>query len=135
MGARNTILHLWNRQEARFLVVGGGNTLSGYGVSALVYYLLHVFTPLLVIIALCTVVNISVSYLTNKLLVFRTRGRYLAEYLRFYVVSLVPISLNFVLLPLAIYGLKMNPYLAMAILTGITVVITYFGHKHVSFRL
>ena len=121
--------------EARFLVVGGGNTASGYTVSSLVYYLLHAFTPLLAIIAICTVINVTVSYVTQKFLVFRTRGNTVAEYLRFYVVSGVSIVLSFVLLPIAIDGLKMNPYLSMAIVTGITTGVSYFGHKHVSFRV
>ena len=131
----NMIARLWGRQEPRFLIVGAGNTLSGYGVSSLVFFLLHAFfTPLLVIILICTVLNVTVSYLTNKRLVFRTRGNYLAEYLRFYVVSAVPIGLNFLLLPLAIDWLRMNPYLAIALVTGVTTVVSYVGHKHVSFR-
>jgi putative flippase GtrA len=125
---------LWQRQEVRFLVVGGGNTVSGYLLSVLIYFLLNVMLPLLVIIAIQTVVNVTISFLTQKLLVFRTRGNYLAEYLRFYVVSAVPIVMNFVLLPVAIDWLGMNPYLAMALLMILMVVILYFGHKYISFR-
>lgn len=86
-GPSNLIARLWGRQEPRFLIVGAGNTLSGYGVSSLIYFLLHAFTPLLVIILICTVLNITVSCLTNKLLVFRRRGNYLAEYLSAGMVS------------------------------------------------
>jgi putative flippase GtrA len=132
---RNATGPIWRCREARFLMVGGGNTVGGYAISSLVYYLLHRFLPLLFIISICTIINVSVSFVTNKFLVFRTRGNYLTEYLRFYLVSAVPIGLSFVLLPIAIDRLQMNPYVAIAAITGIGVVISYFGHTHISFRI
>jgi putative flippase GtrA len=45
----------------------------------------------------------------------------------------VPITLNFVAFPLFIEVVKMNAYLAQAIITAVTTVIGYFGHKHISF--
>jgi len=125
---------IWSHQKARFLVVGGCNTISGYLVSTLLYYLLHAVMVLLGIVAISTIINVTVSFLTNKLLVFRSQGNFLPEYLRFYFVSLAPIALNFVLLPVGIDMLGMNPYLAIAAVTGLTVAISYFGHRHITFR-
>ncbi len=122
-------------QQLRFLIIGGWNTAFGYGCFALAYRLLSPSVHYLVIQAVCVVVNITNSYLCYKFFVFFTRGNYLREYLRFYAVYAVPIGLGFVMLPLAIEVLKMNAYLAMALITILLTIISYLGHKHYSFRL
>jgi len=42
----------------------------------------------------------------------------------------VPIALGFILLPFAIHGLHMSPYLAMTAVLGINAVISYFSTSH-----
>jgi len=122
------------RQPLRFLVVGGWNTVTSYLVFALLYYLFSPYAHYLVILAAATVVNITNAFLCYKFIVFRTRGNYLREYLRFYTVYAVPIGLGLFLMTLAIEVLKMNPYLAQALITLGMTVVSYFGHKHFSFR-
>jgi putative flippase GtrA len=124
----------WKRQELRFLVVGGCNTVSGFLVTTLTYYLLNALLVSPAIFAISTLINVTVSFLTQKLLVFRTKGNWLTEYLRFYVVMAVPVVMSIVVPPILIDGFHMNPYLSMVLVIGAIVVIAYFGHKHVSFR-
>jgi putative flippase GtrA len=131
---RRTIGEAWGRQTVRFLVVGGGNTVGGYAIASLTYYGLHDVLPLVAIIAIYTVLGITLSYVTLKCLVFRTRGNYIAEYLRFYVVYAASIGMNFILMPASVGWLGMNPYLAMALIGALTVLISFFGHRHFSFR-
>lgn len=133
-GFKSAVQRAWGKCNVRFLFVGAANTGSGYIISSLGYYVMHAAMRLELIILICTVVNVTISYTTNKLLVFRTRGNILAEYFRFYLVSAVPIAISFVLLPVAINRLKMNPYVAIAVVTGIGVVASFLGHKFFSFR-
>lgn len=121
-------------QPLRFLVVGGWNTGSSYAVFAVTYYLFSPYVDYLVILVAATVVNVTNAFLCYKFIVFRTRGNYLREYLRFYMVNAVPIGVGFVLLTVAVEGLKMNAYLASALLTAGAAVFSYFGHKNFSFR-
>jgi putative flippase GtrA len=121
-------------QPLRFLVVGGWNTGSGYLVFALLYYFLSPHIHYLAILALTVVVNVTNAFLCYKFIVFRTRGNYLREYLRFYAVYAVPIGLGFVLLPFAIEVLKLNAYVAQALVTLFLAGVSYLGHKHISFR-
>jgi putative flippase GtrA len=79
-------------------------------------------------------INVTMAYCIDKFFVFRTKGNYLREYLRFYAVYAVPIGVGFTLLPLLIEVFGLNAYLAQALVVAVTVVIGYFGHKHVSFR-
>ena len=88
-----------------------------------------------VILVASTILNITMGYCTYKFFVFRTKGNYLREYLRFYVVCAFPIVLNFTLLPLLIEVFHVNAYLAIGIVTAIALANGYLGHKHISFRL
>ena len=119
----------------RFLIAGGWNTMFGYGSFAGLYWLLCHRFHYLVILAGCTIINITMAFMTHKFFVFRTRGNYVREYLRYYVVYAVPTGIGFVALPFGIEVLHMNAYLAQLCIMGITVVISYLGHKHVTFRV
>lgn len=121
-------------QPLRFLVIGGWNTGSGFLVFALLYYLLSPHVHYMAILAATVVLNVTNAFICYKFIVFRTRGNYLREYFRFYAVYAVPIGLGFVLLPFTIEVLKLNAYLAQALVTFLLAGVSYLGHKHISFR-
>lgn len=80
-------------QFARYLCIGVFNTFFGYFSFVVVLTLLNSALPdrllyLTVILAsiLTTPVNITVSYLGYKFLVFRTKGNYLGEWLKCFAV-------------------------------------------------
>ena len=110
------------------------NTAFGYATLALLYYLFSDEIQYLFLIAFATIVNITNAYICHKFFVFKTKGNYLREYLRYYVVYSIPIGMSFFLFPFCIEVLRMNFYVTQAIITFLTVIISYFGHKHVSFR-
>ncbi len=132
-------------QVVRFLIVGAWNTLFAYGLFALLTYLLtrRIESPYVAAMTasgLGSVVCITVSFVCHKLFVFRTRGNFLKEYLRAFVVYGGTSLVGFILLPLVMAALNLFvtpraavPYLAGAILTAGTVVISFFGHKQYTF--
>ena len=129
-------------QLVRYLAVGVWNTLFGYGCYAFLTYLLTGVMPHAYMAAavLSTVINITVSYLGYKIFVFQTKGNYLREYLRCYVVYGTMSLVNLALLPVLVAVLgqfvttaEYAPYLAGAILTAGTVVVSFIGHKRYSF--
>jgi putative flippase GtrA len=136
------VRHVPAGQALRYLAVGAWNTLFGYGCYALLTYLLTGILPYAYMAAavLSTVVNITVAYLGYKVFVFKTKGNYLREYLRWYVVYGTTTLVNLALLPLLVAALDVfvrpqsyAPYVAGAILTVGTVVASFFGHKRYSF--
>ena len=131
---RSTIQRAFNSTSVRFLIAGGWNTAFGYASLALLCYLFSPKVQYLFLIVISTIFNITNAYLCHKFFVFKTKGNYVEEYLRYYVVYSVPIGLGFVVFPMCIEVLKMNFYVTQAILTVVTVIISYFGHLHVSFR-
>ena len=125
----------YNSKPLRFLVIGGWNTAFAYISLAILYYLLSDKIHYMIIIGFSGIINITNAYICHKFFVFKTRGNYLKEYLRYYVIYSVPIGIGLVFFPFCIEILKMNFYVTQALLTFLTVIISYFGHKHVSFRV
>jgi len=107
--------------------------LFGYLVFVGLYFWLGNRTNYLVLLLISNVLSITNAYIGYKLLVFKTRGNYFREYLRFYMVYGAAILINFLLLPIAVEVLKITPPVAQGILMWLTVVVSYIGHKYFSF--
>ncbi len=135
--------HIPPGQLGRYLLTGIWNTAFGYGTYAGFTALLdrYMANSYLAAMLLSSVVNISVSFFGYKWFVFRTKGNYLKEWLRCLSVYSSSVLLSFVALPAVVFALRRwlgyergAPYLAGAIVTCVVVLISFFGHKHISFR-
>jgi putative flippase GtrA len=135
--------HIPPKQLFRYLLVGAWNTGFGYGLYALFTALLgrHMANSYLPALVLSNLISITVSFLGYKWFVFKTKGNYFREWLRCVSVYSGSMLISFVSLPFLVYFFrsvlgypKQAPYLAGAVLTGITAIISFFGHKHISFR-
>ena len=129
-------------QLLRYLVVGVWNTLFGYLCFAGLTALLASRIPESYLAAslLSNFLNISVSFLGYKWFVFRTRGNYLREWLRCLGVYSFSIFFSLLALPVVVVLLRRHtafatqaPYIAGAIIIGLGVFFSFFGHKHFSF--
>jgi len=107
-------------QVARYLIVGVWNTLFGYGLFALFTYLLTGIVPFAYMLAsvLSNVIAITAAYLGYKWFVFKTKGNYLREYLRCYLVYGAAFLITLALLPVLVFLLdrvvapRTAPYIA-----------------------
>ncbi len=135
--------HVPGGQFWRYLLTGAWNTLFGYATFALFTAL---FAPMgrnsyILAVIPSTLLNITVSFLGYKWFVFKTKGNYLREWIKCVAVYSSATLLNLALLPVLVitirykFGLEHQaPYIAGALLTGGTVILSFFGHKHISFR-
>jgi putative flippase GtrA len=134
-------------ESVRFLVIGGFNTLFGIVDSFVMVKLALLIVPSqpktmgTVAIAVSSVINIGVSFLTYKWFVFRTKGNYLKEYLRSLLIYLPNLAAStLAVAPLAtilrrwIGHEKGSVYAAIAIIVVAGIVFSFFGHKNVTFR-
>ena len=130
-------------QMLRYLIVGGCNTVFGYGLYALLTYLLSGRIPAAYMAAsvIGSVVSITFAFLGYKWFVFKTKGNYWREYLRCFAVYGTSMLINLALLPVLVTALRFltgrndfAPYIAGAILVFGTVVFSFIGHKKFSFR-
>src|SRR5450756_495010 len=78
-----------HREQVLYLVVGGWNTVFGYGAWALMQSLLGDYLPYLVVLLLAWPINVLNAYLGYRYIVFRSRGRVLKELPRFSLVYFV----------------------------------------------
>jgi len=138
----------------RYLLAGACNTLFGLCNTLAITRLFVVLVPsqpklMGAAAMLCaSFFSIAFSFLTYKWFVFKTRGNYLREYLRSLLVNLPSIAINtLAVAPLSVALNSVNApiesmtkisggsvFLASALLVGSTFVLSFFGHKHVSFR-
>ena len=128
---RGFINNLFEDKKVRFLFVGVLNTIFGYAVYALFIYLkMHYFLAQL----LSSILAIAHSYLWNKYFTFRSPGGSASEIIRFVSVYAVSYLLNMGILFVSIEFFKWNAYFAGFICLFVTTVISYVGHKNISFR-
>lgn len=121
-------------ERIRYLLVGGWNTFFGYGVSIVLYEWLSDIFHVALIAALANVMAITMSFLTYKVIVFRSRGYWLAEYLRSYLLYGGVALINIALIWLLVDGVSISMWLAQGIAIPLGVVISYLGNSRFTFR-
>ena len=134
--------HIPPDQFWRYLVVGGFNTLFGYSCYALLTLLMSPRLPYAYILAgaLSSFINITVSFLNYKWLIFKTKGNYFREWMRCLAIYSGGMLASVCLLPVSVFMLRhvtpvrdSAPYVAGAILMIINVVASFIGHKNFTF--
>jgi putative flippase GtrA len=124
------------RRRLLYLIVGGWNTLFGYLSFAAAYYLLVERLGSVYAVAFIASYSLAIlnAYWGYKLVVFRTRTKFLKEFPRFAVVYVVALAVNLLVFPWLTKTLGINPYLSQAIFTVGLVICTYVVNKRFSFR-
>jgi putative flippase GtrA len=130
-------------QLLRYLVVGAGNTLFGYGLFVLLTMLLTPTAKYGYLLAslLGNIISITFAFLGYKWFVFKTRGNYLTEWIRCLGVYATSMVLSLAALPFVVAlvrrqtGLDQKaPYIAGAIILLFSVMFSFLGHRHFSFN-
>jgi len=121
------------REQILYLVVGGWNTLFGYGVWALMEYLLHDYFHYLVILILSWPFSVLNAYVCYRVFVFRSAGSVWRELPRFSLVYLATLCAGLLALPVLLRTLPFNIYVIQAGYTAVVVVLTYISHKFFTF--
>lgn len=122
-----------HREQLLYLVVGAWNTVFGYGVWALLQYVLGDHLHYLIIVLISWPIAVLNAYLGYRFIVFRSRGPISRELPRFAVVYVVTLLVNLALLPIALGVLPFNIYAIQAVFTAVVVVFSYLAHKFFSF--
>lgn len=124
-----------HEEKLKFLTIGGWNTLFGYLIFIAFYYFLNKIIHYLILLVVSYIVSITNAYLSYKFFVFKTKGNYIREYLRFYLVYGVAFLVNIALMPIFVEFIGVNPIIAQGIILFFTVSIGYIGHKNYSFNV
>ena len=135
------LIRLFNDQRVAFMVVGAINTVVGFGifvvcsqsVGPLAEHRFGKVGAALVTVGISHVLSVLFAFVMHRRFVFRVRGHVLRDLVRFWSVYLTGLGINAVALPVLVeLGLQRIP--AQAIIVASTTVLSYFGHRHFSFR-
>lgn len=121
-------------EKIRYLLVGGYNTAFGYILFVLLLMLLKDRVHYLIVLVISHVISVTNAYLAYKFLVFKTQEQWLLEFVKFNTVYLGMLSINLVALPAMVELLAIRPIVGQAWFVIITVIVSYLGHKHFSFK-
>jgi len=114
--------------------VGGWNTLFGYACGVGLYLWLSPRLHIGLIGAIANVIAITMSFTTYKLFVFKTRGGWLQEYMKSYVVYGAAALFSIASLWVFVDLMGISIWIGQALAIGLTVVVSYFGHAWFTFR-
>lgn len=128
------IRRLLRDERVRFLLIGGVNTVVGYGFFVLFQFLLGERITYFASLLLAHLCASLLAFVLYRLFVFRVRGRVLIDFMRFQVVYLVPLGANLLALPALVEVGHLNVYLAQALIVLASTVVSFIGHKFFSFR-
>jgi putative flippase GtrA len=120
--------------KVRFVLAGGLNTVFGLSVYPALYFLL---APLrlhyLIVLGIAQIVCVTLSFLTNKFLVFRTFGNYYRESLRFVLFHLAYFLVNLTVLPVLVEVVGIGPVWGQTLFAVMVIITSYFWHSNVTF--
>ena len=122
------------REQILYLVVGGWNTLFGYGVWAMMQFLLQDYLYYLVILVISWPFAVTNAYFCYRHFVFHSKNKVWRELPRFSLVYVITLVAGLVMLPILVHTLPYNLYVIQALFTVVVVVLSYLSHKYFSFR-
>lgn len=115
-------------------MVGGFNTLAGYFIGIGVYTALNEHLSIIWIGLISNILSITISFSSYKVFVFQTKGRWMTEYLKAYVIYGGTALVGIILLWFFIEKINISIWFAQALVIAVTVLISYVGHARFTFR-
>lgn len=123
-----------SRENIRYLLAGGFNTLVGYSIGVGLYKALESNLSIIWIGIISNILSITVSFLSYKTLVFKTKGMWLTEYMKSYIVYGGIALIGIFFLWLFVDKMKISIWFAQALVIVLTVIFSYLGHSRFTFR-
>ncbi len=127
-------------EKFRYLLAGAWNTLFGFLAFAGLFFLLTPYSVhYRVILLISQAIAITSAFLVYKFFVFNSNSNSYSnpvhEYIRFVLVYLVALTLNFALMFALVDFAKLDAIFSQGISTVLTVLVSYVSHKKFSFRV
>lgn len=127
---------LWLNEQFRFLAVGLSNTLWGIVSFPILYVLLHSqIENYVLILTISYLLNTLISFVTQKIFVFKSKGNHLREFMKFSLLQVLIFSINLFFLPIAMKASGWGPVIPQIIFSFTVAVVSYFFHKQITFKI
>lgn len=122
-----------NYNHIRYILSGLWNTFFSY----LIFVILYKYSGIRnIFIVLCVsqIIGITNAYLIYKIFVFKTKGGYIKEYLKFYLVYGFSLGLNFFLIYIFINIFNMSAIISQGIIAFIVALFGFISHNFFTFK-
>ena len=127
---------IYNKLPKKFLIVGFLNTIFGYSIGLVNYFLFFELIGIIGVGILNNIINITFAFIMFKRFVFKTiNTNWFFEYLRSYVVYGVKAVVGIFVLWLFVSILNINIYISQAVAMLVTIFLSYTGHKNFTFKI
>ena len=133
---RNLRARLRADERLRFLLVGGVNTVLGYGLFALLELTIATVIGYLGCLFITYAIATVIAFVLHRRFTFRVdgTGTVIVDFLRFSVIYLITLAINTLTLPALVELAHITPLIAQAAIIVVATTLSYFGHKFFSFR-
>jgi putative flippase GtrA len=118
----------------RYLICGIFNTLFAYFSGLFIYHFLNNKLSITFISLICYVASISVTYLTYKLFVFKTKGNWIYEYVRCYFVYGSVIIIGILSTTLFVNFFHIPFWISQLVTIFIGILVSFFAHTKFTFK-
>jgi putative flippase GtrA len=132
-GPPGPLMKIVKDQRVAFLLVGGANTAFSTGLF-IVLALAFPQAPSFILLSASWTVSLIAVFFVYRKLVFRVKGHVWLDLGRFALVNLTSLLVNIGLLSLFADLLQFPRIPTQLAITLLSVIISYFGHRHFSFR-
>lgn len=132
-GPPGPLMKVVKDQRVAFLLVGGANTAFSTGLF-IVLALAFPLAPSFILLSASWTISLIAVFFVYRKLVFRVKGHVWLDLGRFALVNLTSLLVNIGLLSLFADLLQFPRIPTQLAITLLSVVISYFGHRHFSFR-
>jgi putative flippase GtrA len=120
--------------KIRYLLVGFLNTLFGLAVFPVLYITLQSNNlHYLYVLILSQLVGTTFAYLMTKYFVFKTKGNYINEFLRYSTFHFIYFLLNLAILPFLVEVIHLTPMIAQGFFSIAVIISSYFWHSQITF--
>jgi len=121
--------------KLRYLFVGGLNTAVGLAIFPILFFALATYKlHYAVIFVLSQAASITFAYITNKFVVFKTRGNYIREYSRFLTFYVSYAVFNLVVLAILVESTGISPVWLQSFCAVLVVLLSYVWHSRITFK-
>jgi putative flippase GtrA len=133
-GPDGPLLRIVKDRRVAFVIVGGVNTVVGLAWFALFDVTIGRHAGYMYTLGAAHVASVLCAFVLYRRFVFRVRGHMWLDLGRFEVVNLTSLGINAVLLPILVEVFHLAPLVAQVLITFVTMVVSYIGHRDFSFR-
>ena len=123
-----------HRSKIDYLLVGGVNTAIGLSAFPALYFLTKPYNPhYMIVLAVSQVFCVTAAFFIYKHLVFRTKGNYLSEYMKFSAFYSAYFVINLMVMPILVEVAGMNPVKSQILISIGIIISSYFWHSKITF--